>query len=143
MPSVYDVAVFVGSLRKESINRKVAITLLEVAPPSLKLNIVEIAGLPLYNQDEDANPPAAWTKLRQRVQAADAVLFSNARAQPLGARGSEERSRHCLTALWPKCVEQKTRRGDQRLARTNRWIWREPSLAAVAGVFERFGDAAA
>jgi NAD(P)H-dependent FMN reductase len=75
MPSVYDVAVFVGSLRKESINRKVAITLLEVAPPSLKLNIAEIGGLPLYNQDEDENPPAAWIRLRQRVQAADAVLF--------------------------------------------------------------------
>ena len=75
MPAVYDVAVFVGSLRKDSINRKVANTLLEVAPPLLKLNIVEIGHLPLYNQDEDANPPAAWTTLRERVRASDAVLF--------------------------------------------------------------------
>ena len=143
MPSVYDVAVFVGSLRKESINRKVAITLLEIAPPSLKLNIVEIGDLPLYNQDEDANPPAAWIKLRQRVQAADAVLFvtpEHNRSVPAALKNTLDVASR---PYGQKCLERKTRRGDQRLARTDRWIWREPSLAAVAGIFERFGDAAA
>lgn len=75
MASAYDVAVFVGSLRKELINRKVAHALAELAPPSMKLSIVEIGNLPLYNQDADANPPSAWTEFRERVKAAHAVLF--------------------------------------------------------------------
>jgi NAD(P)H-dependent FMN reductase len=75
MSAVYDVAVFIGSLRKESLNRRVANRLVELAPPSLKLSIVEIGHLPLYNQDEDANPPAAWRSFRERVRASDAVLF--------------------------------------------------------------------
>lgn len=75
MSSARDVAVLIGSLRKESINRKVANALVELAPPSLKLEIVEIGQLPLYNQDGDANPPAEWTSFRTRIKAADAVLF--------------------------------------------------------------------
>lgn len=75
MSQTYSVAVLVGSLRKESINRKVANALIELAPPSLKPAFVEIGGLPLYNQDEDANPPAAWTQFRDRIKAVDAVLF--------------------------------------------------------------------
>jgi chromate reductase len=69
------VAVIVGSLRKDSINRKVANALAGLAPAALKLGIVEIGQLPLYNQDLDENPPAAWTQFRERIQAADAVLF--------------------------------------------------------------------
>ncbi len=75
MDSVRDVVVIVGSLRKDSINRKVAKALAELAPSALKLDIVEIGHLPLYNQDGDANPPAVWTAFRERVKAADAVLF--------------------------------------------------------------------
>ena len=75
MEKVRDVAVFVGSLRKDSLNRKVANALAELAPPALKLDIVEIGRLPLYNQDEEETPPAAWTAFRKRVKAADAVLF--------------------------------------------------------------------
>ena len=75
MSAVRDVAVLVGSLRKESINRKVAKALAELAPSSLKLEIVEIDQLPLYNQDFDENPPLAYTDFRARVKAADAVLF--------------------------------------------------------------------
>ena len=71
------VAVFVGSLRKESFNRKMARALMELAPPSLKFDNVEIGQLPLYNQDDDdgGHPPAAYTAFRQRVKAVDAVLF--------------------------------------------------------------------
>jgi chromate reductase, NAD(P)H dehydrogenase (quinone) len=75
MARTYNVAVIVGSLRKDSINRKVANALIELAPPSLKLGFVEIAGLPLYNQDDDASPPAPWVQFRNQVKAADAVLF--------------------------------------------------------------------
>ena len=75
MDVVRNVAVIVGSLRKDSINRKLAHALIEVAPPSLSLQIVEIGELTLYNEDHDANPPAAWTVFRDRIRAADAVLF--------------------------------------------------------------------
>jgi chromate reductase, NAD(P)H dehydrogenase (quinone) len=75
MEQTRNVAVIVGSLRKDSINRKVANALVELAPASLQLGIVEIGELPIYNQDGDANPPAAWTQFRERIRAADAVLF--------------------------------------------------------------------
>ena len=69
------VAVLVGSLRRDSINRKVALSLIALAPPSLKPEIVEIGQLPIYNQDGDASPPAQWTDFRQRIRTCDAVLF--------------------------------------------------------------------
>ena len=76
MSTVRNVAVLVGSLRKNSFNRKVAGALAALAPASLKLEIVEIRDLPLYDEDLDgANAPAAWTSFRQRVKPADAVLF--------------------------------------------------------------------
>jgi chromate reductase len=50
--------------------------LISLAPPSMKLDIVEIGQLPLYNEDlETTAPPAPWTAFRQRIRAADAVLF--------------------------------------------------------------------
>jgi chromate reductase len=69
------IAVLVGSLRKESINRKMARALAALAPESLKLEIIEIRGLPLYDQDLDGNPPAAWTEFREQVMKFDGVLF--------------------------------------------------------------------
>jgi chromate reductase len=70
------VAVLVGSLRKASFNRKIAHVLIGLAPESLKLEIVEIGDLPLYNEDlEQEAPPAAWTAFREKVKAFDAVLF--------------------------------------------------------------------
>lgn len=75
MAGIYDVAVVVGSLRKESFNRKTAHALAEVAPSSLKLSIIEIGHLTPYDQDLDANPPEAWTQFHDQIKAADAVLF--------------------------------------------------------------------
>jgi chromate reductase, NAD(P)H dehydrogenase (quinone) len=75
MSRVFKVAVLVGSLRRDSINRKLANALIEASPPSLSPNIVEIGALPLYNQDSDSDPPAAWTAFRTAIKAADAVLF--------------------------------------------------------------------
>jgi chromate reductase, NAD(P)H dehydrogenase (quinone) len=75
MSTTRDVAVLVGSLRKESFNRKMANALIAMAPAPLKLELVEIRQLPLYNQDDDANPPAASVAFKARVQKADAVLF--------------------------------------------------------------------
>lgn len=75
MDNTRTVAVIVGSLRKDSINRKVARALVGLAPAELALEIVEIGDLPLYNQDGDGDPPPAWTRFRDRIRAADAVLF--------------------------------------------------------------------
>ena len=75
MSAVRDIAVFVGSLRKESLNRKLAKALAELAPSSLKLDIVEIGQLPLYNQDFDEDPSPVYVEFRARVRAADGVLF--------------------------------------------------------------------
>ncbi len=75
MPEPYRVAVIVGSLRKDSLNRKLARALAALAPPGLALEIVEIGDLPLYNQDLDASPPQPWAAFRTRVGAADALLF--------------------------------------------------------------------
>jgi chromate reductase len=75
MSSTYTVAVLVGSLRKDSFSRKTAKALMTLAPASLKLEMAEIGQLPLYNQDDDANPPAASVAFKARIAAADAVLF--------------------------------------------------------------------
>ena len=69
------IAVLVGSLRKESLTRKMAKELMKLSPGSLKLEIIEIGGLPLYNQDNEDNPPAAWTEFRDRIKNVDGVLF--------------------------------------------------------------------
>lgn len=74
----HDIAVIVGSLRKESFNRKFARVLIDLAPASLRMQIVEIGALPLYNQDLDeagALVPPAWTAFRERMRAAQGVLF--------------------------------------------------------------------
>jgi chromate reductase len=75
MANTRSVAVFVGSLRKDSINRKLALALAALAPETLRLGVVEIGALPLYNSDDDVSPPEAWSTFRERVRAADAVLF--------------------------------------------------------------------
>ncbi len=75
MSREYSVAVLVGSLRKDSINRKVAHALAALAPESLKLRIVGIGELALYNQDSDGSPPASWTTFREQISSSDAVLF--------------------------------------------------------------------
>lgn len=75
MSETRHVAVIVGSLRKESFNRKMALALADLAPSYLKYEIVEIGDLSLYNQDQDETPPPAWVAFRAKVKAADAVLF--------------------------------------------------------------------
>src|SRR6267143_4371077 len=76
MEKPMNVCVLVGSLRKASLNGMLANALMSLAPSSMKLEIVEIGQLPLFNQDlETDSTPAQWTTFRQRVKAADSVLF--------------------------------------------------------------------
>jgi len=69
------IAVFVGSLRKEAFSRKVALAFMGMSPENFEMEIVEIGQLPLYNQDLDENPPAAWTEFRNHVKGFDAFVF--------------------------------------------------------------------
>lgn len=76
MPPTPKVVVFVGSLRKESFNRKMANAAIALNAAPLQFEFADIGGQPLYNQDLDTDhPPAAWAALRRQVKAADAVLF--------------------------------------------------------------------
>lgn len=75
MSAQRDVAVIVGSLRKGSFNRMMAHVLAGLAPQALRLEIVEIRDLALYDQDLDEKPPAPWTAFRERIRRAEAVLF--------------------------------------------------------------------
>jgi len=73
--SSYRIAVFVGSLRHESINRKLANALVRLGPTNFVFQNVRIDDLPLYNQDDDASPSAATTRLKAEITAAHGVLF--------------------------------------------------------------------
>lgn len=68
------VAVIVGSLRKGSFTRMVAKAMCGLVP-ELECEFVEFGQLPLYNQDLENTPPQEWVAFRDRIRAADAVLF--------------------------------------------------------------------
>jgi len=71
------VAILIGSLRKESWNRKTAEEVIRLSPASLDMQIVELGELSMYNEDLDNEKdiPAAWVQFRQTMQNFDAVLF--------------------------------------------------------------------
>ena len=75
MAETRTVAVIVGSLRKGSFTRKLAKAIAAVTPPNLKFDFVEIGDLQLFNQDLEPTPTAEWIAFRDRIRAADAVLF--------------------------------------------------------------------
>ena len=71
----FKIGVLVGSLRKESFNLKTAKVLMEVAPKSLELELIDIANIPMFNQDLEGTPPEEWTTLREAVKAVDGLIF--------------------------------------------------------------------
>ena len=73
--SRHKIAIVVGSLRKDSINRKVARSICAFASDRLDCEIVEIGELPLYSQDDDSDPPPEYVAFRERIAAADGILF--------------------------------------------------------------------
>jgi chromate reductase len=74
--SQLEVAVFVGSLRTDSFNRRLARAVEKLAPAEFAFRHVQIDDLPLYSQDFDAAYPAAATRLKKDVESADALLFA-------------------------------------------------------------------
>ena len=73
--AAHKIAILVGSLRKESLNRKIALSVKEFAKDKLDCNLIEIGDLPLYNEDIDADPPAEYIRFRNQVREADGVIF--------------------------------------------------------------------
>ena len=74
----YDIAVFVGSLRKESFNRRLATAMARLAPAGFAFEQIGIGDLPLYDQDGDAAPPAVVTRMKEKISAAKGVMFVTA-----------------------------------------------------------------
>lgn len=64
-----------GSLRRESYNRALLRAAAELAPEGVQIETFELDGIPLFNQDEEANPHARVVELKQRIRAADAILI--------------------------------------------------------------------
>ena len=71
-----EIAVIVGSLRRDSLNRKLTDALARLAPPDFRFRYVEIGDLPLYNQDDDANQAAAVKRMKAEIVGADGLLFA-------------------------------------------------------------------
>lgn len=71
------IGLLVGSLRKDSWNRKVALELTRLAPSSLHLQIIEIGELPFYNSDLDdaGSAPESWKSFRSKIIEIDALIF--------------------------------------------------------------------
>ena len=74
----YQIAVVVGSLRRDSFNRKLADAIGKLAPPQFSLKQVKIADLPLYNQDDDADQAESVKRLKGEIAAAQGLLFVTA-----------------------------------------------------------------
>ncbi len=71
----YHIAVVTGSLRQDSFNRKLASAVVKLAPAEFTFKHIEIGDLPLYNQDNDANPSEPIKRLKAEILAAQGVLF--------------------------------------------------------------------
>ncbi|HEY3785082.1 MAG TPA: NAD(P)H-dependent oxidoreductase [Steroidobacteraceae bacterium] len=76
MAESLDIVAVVGSLRRESFTRRLVQALAAMAPASLRIEIVGIGDLPLYNQDLESAPPPAWLAFRERTRRAQGVLFA-------------------------------------------------------------------
>lgn len=73
--SQYQIAVIVGSLRKDSFNRKLANAIAKLAPAEFTFKQLQINDLPLYNQDDDANPSEQVKRLKVAITASEGLIF--------------------------------------------------------------------
>ena len=74
----YKIAVLVGSLRRDSFNRKLATAITKLAPREFTFEQVSIGDLPLYNQDDDASPAETVKRLKSQITASQGLLFVTA-----------------------------------------------------------------
>jgi chromate reductase len=74
----YQIGIIVGSLRRDSLNRKLARAILKLAPSEFSFKFLEISHLPLYNQDDDANPAESVKQLKNGIKASHGLMFVTA-----------------------------------------------------------------
>lgn len=74
----YSIAVIVGSLRRDSFNRKLATAMEKLAPSDFTFKQLRIDDLPLYNQDDDENPAESVKRLKSELKSAQGLLFVTA-----------------------------------------------------------------
>jgi len=74
----FQIAVIVGSLRRDSFNRRLANGLIQLAPPEFSFAHLNIGDLPLYNQDDDANPADSVKRIKREIAASHGLLFVTA-----------------------------------------------------------------
>src|SRR4051812_5005947 len=70
-----NIAVIVGSIRRDSFNRQLAVAVSHLMPNDFNMESVKIDDLPLYNEDLDESPPSEAKRLKAQIAAASAVLF--------------------------------------------------------------------
>jgi chromate reductase len=70
-----NIAVLVGSLRRDSFNAQLARAITQLAPANLSFKQIEIGDLPLYNQDDDGNPTPQVKRLKSEIASANGLLF--------------------------------------------------------------------
>ncbi|HJP99456.1 MAG TPA: NADPH-dependent FMN reductase [Rhodanobacteraceae bacterium] len=73
--ATHKVGYFVGSLARQSLNRKLSKALVQLAPPELSMSEIPFKDLPLYSYDYDADFPAVAREFKQRIADAEAILF--------------------------------------------------------------------
>jgi chromate reductase len=70
------IAVVIGSLRRDSYNRRLARAIERLAPQDFVLKELQISDLPLYNQDEESTPAPQVTRLKNEIKASHGVIFA-------------------------------------------------------------------
>ncbi len=121
------IAVVVGSLRKDSFNRKLATwPSPPLAPADFTFEHLRIDDLPLYNQDDDGEPGAAGQAAEERDRGGARPAVRDAGVQPLDAGRAQERDRPRVAALWAERVGRQAGGRDRRFRGCHRYR-RSPS----------------
>ncbi|HEY9279595.1 MAG TPA: NAD(P)H-dependent oxidoreductase [Eoetvoesiella sp.] len=76
--SQYQIALVVGSLRRDSFNKKLANAIVKLAPPEFSFKHLQIGDLPLYNQDDDDNQADSVKRIKSEILASQGLLFVTA-----------------------------------------------------------------
>ena len=65
-----------GSLRKASYNKAALRAAQKMVPQGVRLDLFDLDGIPVYSQDDEGHPPQRVVEFKQRIRAADAILFA-------------------------------------------------------------------
>lgn len=76
MEKVFNILGFAGSLRKESYNKSLLGAALELVPEGVELEIFDLEGIPLFNQDLENQPAEKVKEFKAKIRAADAILIA-------------------------------------------------------------------